>query len=74
MNRTSRFRLESDASGTLPQGFPVETEIYILPDGQVVFADLPQELAGLRDSLGSSETTSQAESLSGFDHTTLSSD
>ena len=26
-------------------GFPTETEIYILPDGQVVIADLPAELA-----------------------------
>lgn len=25
--------------------FPVETEIYILPDGRVVIADLPAELA-----------------------------
>lgn len=24
---------------------PVETEVYILPDGQVVIADLPAELA-----------------------------
>lgn len=28
-------------------GFPTETEIYILPDGQVVVADLPAELAPL---------------------------
>ena len=26
---------------------PTETEIYILPDGQVVIADLPAELADL---------------------------
>jgi hypothetical protein len=25
--------------------FPTETEIYILPDGQVIVADLPAELA-----------------------------
>jgi hypothetical protein len=34
------------ASEELP-GFPTETEIYILPDGQVVVADLPAELAPL---------------------------
>jgi len=28
---------------------PVETEIYIMPDGRVVVADLPVELAGLME-------------------------
>lgn len=31
---------------------PTETEIYILPSGQVVFADLPAELAALATDLG----------------------
>jgi len=31
---------------------PVETEIYILPDGRVVVADLPVELAPLLAALG----------------------
>ena len=31
---------------------PTETEIYILPDGQVVIADLPVELAPLLADLG----------------------
>ena len=31
---------------------PTETEIYILPDGTVVFADLPAELASLATDLG----------------------
>lgn len=31
---------------------PTETEIYILPDGRVVIADLPVELAGLATQLG----------------------
>ena len=31
---------------------PTETEIYILPDGRVVIADLPAELAGLLAQLG----------------------
>lgn len=32
--------------------FPVETEIYILPDGRVVIADLPAELARPLSQLG----------------------
>ncbi len=35
---------------------PTETEIYILPNGEVVFADLPVELARLAADLGISET------------------
>lgn len=31
---------------------PVETEIYILPDGRVIVADLPAELAPLLAALG----------------------
>lgn len=31
---------------------PTETEIYILPDGRVVIADLPAELALALDNLG----------------------
>ena len=31
---------------------PVETDIYILPDGRVIVADLPQELATRLASLG----------------------
>lgn len=31
---------------------PTETEIYILPDGRVVIADLPAELAPLAAALG----------------------
>lgn len=34
---------------------PVETEIYILPDGRVVVADLPAELAPLLAALGITE-------------------
>jgi hypothetical protein len=34
---------------------PTETEIYILPDGRVVIADLPAELAALLAQLGQSE-------------------
>lgn len=31
---------------------PVETDIYILPDGRVIVADLPQELAARLANLG----------------------
>jgi hypothetical protein len=44
---------------------PVETEIYILPDGRVIVADLPAELAALLTALGvtaSSEVVIPAES------------
>lgn len=34
---------------------PTETEIYILPDGRVVIADLPIELAALFAELGTAE-------------------
>ena len=34
---------------------PTETEIYILPDGRVVIADLPAELALLTAALGAAE-------------------
>ncbi len=37
---------------TAAPGFPVETEILILPDGRVVVVDLPAELAGLVEGLG----------------------
>ncbi len=32
--------------------FPAETEIYILPNGQVVIADMPAELAHLPAAIG----------------------
>lgn len=34
---------------------PTETEIYILPDGRIVVADLPVELAAVLSSLGETE-------------------
>ena len=34
---------------------PTETEIYILPDGRVVIADLPAELGALAAALGAVE-------------------
>ena len=35
--------------------WPVETDIYILADGRVIIADLPEELAALAASLGVSD-------------------
>lgn len=34
---------------------PTETEIYILPDGRVIVADMPYELATLVEALGITE-------------------
>ncbi len=34
---------------------PTETEIYILPDGRVIVADMPVELAAILSSLGVAE-------------------
>ena len=34
---------------------PTETEIYILPDGRVIFADLPIELSDLATTMGEAE-------------------
>lgn len=42
-----------DLSATV--AMPTETEIYILPDGRVVIADLPLELAQLVAQLGAPE-------------------
>ena len=38
-----------------PLALPVETDIYILPGGRVVVADLPAELAPLVAELGAAE-------------------
>jgi hypothetical protein len=37
--------------GAWPQ-LPIETDIYILPDGRVVIADLPAELNSIPSALG----------------------
>ena len=47
-----------DTPGPASQAWPAlptETEIYILPDGRVVIADLPGELASLVQELGPTE-------------------
>ncbi len=55
---TSRLPTASDAKPA-PAGddmlFPTETEIYLLPDGRIVVADLPAELADAIASLGTVE-------------------
>jgi hypothetical protein len=43
------------AGATQACRFPTETEIYILPDGRVVVADLPAELSELVAQLGLAE-------------------
>lgn len=35
--------------------FPTETDIYLLPDGRVIIADLPVELTDLAAALGTAE-------------------
>jgi hypothetical protein len=47
---------------------PTETEIYILPDGRVVIADLPAELAPLAAALGAAEAC-EIEEHAQFDST-----
>lgn len=42
---------DPNSAGDWPP-LPTETEIYILPGGQVIFADLPAELAALAAELG----------------------
>ena len=41
-----------DPAPTHWPSYPVETEIYILPDGQVIVADLPRQLAECIESIG----------------------
>jgi len=48
---TSELSLRTVDSQAWPL-LPVETEIYILPDGRVVVADLPAELVPLLAALG----------------------
>ncbi len=47
-------------SAAWPQ-LPNETEIYILPDGQVIIADLPGELMGLAANLGQVQSGQEPE-------------
>jgi hypothetical protein len=58
---------ERGTEGELPPwpALPTETEIYILPDGRVIVADLPAELAPLVAELGlsASPPPSQANPL-----------
>ena len=54
----STSRPDADANTgdeAAPVQFPTETEIYLLPDGTVVIADMPEELAPLAAALGAPE-------------------
>jgi hypothetical protein len=46
----------AEVAGLQPAlAWPTETEIYILPDGRVIIADLPAELAAAAAALGAVE-------------------
>lgn len=49
---------------------PTETEIYILPDGRVVVADLPAELVDIISALGTVEPCAVAPASVASDTTT----
>ncbi len=53
VDRATVERMQPDAD--LWPVLPTETEIYLLPDGRVVIADLPVELADLVIQLGIAE-------------------
>ncbi|MBE2237245.1 MAG: hypothetical protein IAE81_05615 [Caldilineaceae bacterium] len=44
--------LASETASPAGTPFPVETDIYILPDGRIIVADLPAELADRLAQLG----------------------
>lgn len=48
---------QEEADGMQPKAWalPIETDIYILPDGRVVIADLPAELLEATSRLGRTE-------------------
>ncbi len=46
---------DADGADSSWPAMPTETEIYILPDGWIVIADLPAELAPLLIELGEAE-------------------
>ena len=51
---------------------PTETEIYILPDGRVVVADMPVELASLLAELGQLEPCAVIDAVDGAETKSLS--
>ena len=69
MSASTSARVDTVASGALDSvsadapapitddfpALPTETDIYILPDGRVIVADLPAELAVLVEKLGEIE-------------------
>jgi hypothetical protein len=47
--------MNTDADDVAWPAMPTETEIYIMPDGRIIIADLPAELAPLLAELGAAE-------------------
>ena len=52
LNEAKNGPVEEDAQTAAWAQLPTETDIYILPDGRVVIADLPVELTTIPSALG----------------------
>jgi len=50
---------QADAADQAWPALPTETEIYILPDGRVIVADLPDELVAAITALGFTTVAAQ---------------
>jgi hypothetical protein len=50
--RAKDGQVEEDIQAAAWSQLPTETDIYILPDGRVVIADLPVELTSIPSALG----------------------
>lgn len=55
LGNTSTGEVDAEASELKTGSLPIETDIYILPDGRVVIADLPAELLEATSRLGQPE-------------------
>jgi hypothetical protein len=52
LNGPENGQVEEDVQAAAWSQLPTETDIYILPDGRVVIADLPVELTSIPSALG----------------------
>lgn len=52
LNGAENGQVEEDVQAAAWSQLPTETDIYILPDGRVVIADLPVELTSIPSALG----------------------
>ena len=52
LNRAENGPVEENIHAAAWSQLPTETDIYILPDGRVVIADLPVELTSIPSALG----------------------